>query len=340
MFLMALKSNRSRAAAVMVVLVLANVIAWVMTWRASSGYAFLLGSGWLAYSFGLRHAVDADHISAIDNVTRKLSSEGKRPVGVGLFFSLGHSTVVVLLCAGFALSATFIQSHLKHWAFYGNIFGTVVSGLFLYIIGLINLLILIDLYKGYRASSSRDEPQESSGRQVLPSGLLGRALKPVLRLVTSSWQMYLVGFLFGLGFDTATEVGILAISARTANHGIAFGVVMLLPLLFTAGMCFVDTLDGILMASAYGWAVLSPIRQFRYNFTITLVSILVAFFIGTYELVQLIADQLALHNSIQRLMDSIDIDWLGAGIVLIFATVWAVAAYGAKKRPTTGWPAA
>ena len=327
-------SHRARALSVMSVLAVLNIAAWLLTWRASSAYAFLLASGWLAYSFGLRHAVDADHISAIDNVTRKLTRGGTRPVGVGLFFSLGHSTVVLLLCAGLAASAPFVQAHLARWRDYGAVIGTAVSGVFLYAIGIVNLLILIELYRTYRASTS-EAGAKGGAAQTGPTGLLGRILRPVVRMVSRSWQMYFVGFLFGLGFDTATEVGILAMSARSASHGLSFGAVMLLPLLFTVGMCFVDTLDGILMAGAYGWAALSPLRQFRYNFGITLVSILVAFFVGTYELAQLAADRLTLPSVLRLLLDRLDMGLLGIGIVIGFALLWAAVAVTGRRRSAT-----
>ncbi len=324
-------SHRARAAFVLVAIAATNIGAWLLTWKASSTSAFLLASGWLAYSFGLRHAVNADHISAIDNVTRKLTRGTNRPLGVGLFFSLGHSTVVILLCAGFAASATYVQTHIEHWKYYGNIAGTVISGVFLYVIGFINLLILLELYRTYRNHSAESSSEPLPNAPALPPGILGRILAPVLRMVDHSWQMYFVGLLFGLGFDTATEVGILAISARSADHGLAFWVVMLLPLLFTTGMCLVDTLDGILMSGAYGWAALSPSRQYRYSFSITLVSIVVAFFVGTYELAQLLADQVNLHGAVREALDSLDSPWFGLAIMAAFLLIWARSAIRSKR---------
>ncbi len=290
------------------VITVANIAFWGCTLTQAHRYSALLSAGLLAYGFGLRHAVDADHISAIDNTTRRLMQKGKRPVGVGFYFSLGHSSVVILLCAGLALASAYVQAHLPQWRSVGGWLGTVVSVAFLYIIGLINLLVLRDLYQSYR--------HPDGAEPAAPRGILARILAPVTRLVHSSWQMFFVGFLFGLGFDTATEVGLLALSARSGQSGIPFWTVMLLPVLFAVGMCLVDTLDGVLMLGAYGWAMVRPERKLAYNIIITGVSVLVAFIIGTLEIVQVLAPRFELAGVL--------FDHAGYVIVGLFALFWVM----------------
>ncbi len=298
----------------------ANIAFWLLTWFSSRQYLILMNAALLAYGFGLRHAVDADHISAIDNTTRRLMQLGKRPVGVGFFFSLGHSTIVLLLCAGLALSAGYVQHHLPQWKNDGTVAGTVISSVFLYLIGLINLIVLVDLYKSFRKA---DEPNDTSIEKRLDQrGLLGRVLAPLLSLVRASWQMYFIGLLFGLGFDTATEVGILALSAKSAGVGIPLWIIMLLPVLFTVGMCLVDTLDGILMLGAYGWAFIKPARKLYYNISITTISVLVAFVVGTAELAQMLAAGSASRSAIIQVVGKIDLDKAGFIIVGFFLVLW------------------
>ena len=304
-------------------LVLTNVLAALATWEAGHVYALLLSTGALAYGFGLRHAVDADHISAIDNTTRKLMSEGKRPLGVGLFFSLGHSTVVLVLCAALAFFTTYVERHLPQWKSVGGVTGTLISSFFLYLIGIINLIVLADMYRVFRQVARGGTQQDQELEAILAQrGLVGRFFRPLLKLINHSWQMYFVGFLFGLGFDTATEVGILAVSARSSQSGIPFWAIMLLPLLFTVGMCLVDTLDGILMLGAYGWAFVKPIRKLYYNVCITVLSVLVAFVVGTYELLQIVQQQFALRGWFWNLVGRLNFSNLGFVIVGTFAAGW------------------
>ena len=274
---------KGRIALLLCVLGAGNILLWLLAWAGSARDAAFLGTALLAYGFGLRHAVDADHIAAIDNTIRRLMRDGKRPIGVGFFFSLGHSTVVLLLCAGLAVAAPYVTRHMAHWGSIGSTAGTVISGGSLYLIGLINLVVLVDAWRAYRARSTAGEDSQPFLEQ---KGLLTRILRPLLALVRRSWQMYFIGFLFGLGFDTATEVGLLALSAKSGQAGLPLLKIMLLPLLFTAGMCLVDTLDGILMLGAYGWATIQPGRKLAYSIVITGVSVLVAFVVGTNELVQ------------------------------------------------------
>jgi high-affinity nickel-transport protein len=316
---------RTKIISLVVVLVLANAAAWLLTWGASHTYSLLLSTGLLAYGFGLRHAVDADHISAIDNTTRKLMQEGKRPLGVGFFFSLGHSSVVVLLCAALALSAVYVEHHLPQWKAIGGIAGTVISGFFLYLIGVINLIVLLDLFRAFRQVAQGGEYHELEIDEFLAQrGLMGRFFRPLLRMIRASWQMYFVGFLFGLGFDTATEVGILAVSTRSGQAGVPFWAIMLLPLLFTVGMCLIDTLDGILMVGAYGWAFIKPIRKLYYNLCITGLSVLVAFIVGTYELLQIVQQQFTLRGWFWDFVARVNFDNLGFVIVGTFLVGWAL----------------
>lgn len=328
---------KTRAGLLLALLVAANVVVWLLTLFAAHGHPSLLAAGLLAYGFGLRHAVDADHISAIDNTTRKLMRDGGRPLGVGLFFSLGHSTIVILLCVCLALSTAYVQAHLPEWKTVGSLIGSLVSSIFLYLIGVINLIVLWDLIKTYwsilKGSVSQDHALEESLDQ---RGLLARLFRPLLRAIRSSWQMYVVGFLFGLGFDTASEVGILTLSARSGQAGAPLWMVLLLPALFTVGMCLVDTLDGILMLGAYGWAYIRPVRKLYYNIAITAISITVAFAVATSGLWQLWGNDLPFRGKFGAFFD----DNLGYIIVGLFLMVWAVSALiyrmkGDKSSPAT-----
>ena len=316
-------------------LVSANAIFWLVTWLSARQYMILLGAGLLAYGFGLRHAVDADHISAIDNTTRRLMQMGKRPVGVGFFFSLGHSTIVLVMCMLLALGAGYVEHRLPQFKSIGAVVGTVVSSVFLYLIGIINLFVLIDLAKQYRASHGNPTDQEIECG-LDNRGLLGRLLGPLLKLVTKSSQMYFIGLLFGLGFDTATEVGILALSAKSGGAGIPIWAIMLLPILFTVGMCLVDTLDGFLMLGAYGWAFVRPARKLYYNAGITTLSVVVAFVVGTAELAQMLSG--SERGAIAGWINRIDLDNAGFVIVGLFAVAWAGAVAMSRIRASRSRP--
>jgi nickel/cobalt transporter (NiCoT) family protein len=305
----------------------ANIIIWCAALAEFHHFALLLATASLAYTFGLRHALDADHISAIDNVTRKLMQTGQRPLLVGFFFSLGHSTIVVLLSVGIALTAARIQSHFPELQRVGGLIGTAVSALFLLLIALINLLVLrgvVQTFSHVRRGHPLDD--QDLDAPLNPLGIMGRIFRPVLRLVDRSWKMYGVGFLFGLGFDTATEVGLLGISAAAATQGLPIWAILLFPLLFTAGMCLVDTADGILMLGAYGWAFVHPIRKLYYNMTITAVSVVIALVVGTIEILGIIGDQFTLHgrfwDGIGSLGDHFGI--IGAVIIGLFILSWGI----------------
>jgi nickel/cobalt transporter (NiCoT) family protein len=315
---------RNRILRVYSFLFLFNVGAWGVALLAAVRYPILLPTAFLAYSFGLRHAVDADHIAAIDNTTRALMRDGQRPVGVGLFFSLGHSTVVVALSIVLALSAGLV-SDIPTLREIGGLVGTSLSAAFLLIIGTINLIVLVDIVRMFRrvsAGSSYDE--ESLDDFLNQRGLLARIFRPALRAIRSSWQMYPLGLLFGLGFDTASEVALLGLAATSGASHIPVGYILILPILFAAGMSLVDSTDGILMLGAYGWAHIKPIRKLYYNLNITLVSVLIAFVIGGIEVLSIAADRMSLRGGLWNLVGSLDFGVLGIGIVAIFVASWAV----------------
>ena len=257
-------------------LVLGNIAAWGWALLAFQGYPVLLGTALLAYGFGLRHAVDADHIAAIDNVTRKLMQDGQRPIGLGFYFSLGHSTVVILASIAIAVTAAAFQDRLEAWHSIGGVIGTIVSAMFLLLIAGINLIVFVSIWRVFRRVRAGGTYVEDDLDMMLSGrGLLARILRPVFRVITRPWHMYPLGFLFGLGFDTATEIGLLGISATQAAQGLPIWSILVFPALFTAGMALVDTMDGILMLGAYGWAFVHPVRKLYYNMVLTFVSVLV-----------------------------------------------------------------
>jgi high-affinity nickel-transport protein len=308
-------------------LVAANVAAWLWALVAFHDYPVLLGTAALAYAFGLRHAFDADHIAAIDNVTRKLMQEGKRPVSVGFFFSLGHSTIVVALSAGIAVTAATLQIGLDGFARTGSIIGTSVSAFFLFAIAAANVIVFGSIYRTFRAVKAGGRlVEEDLDVALAKRGLLGRLFRRLFRLVERSWQMYPLGILFGLGFDTATEVGLLGISATQAAQGMSIWSIMVFPALFTVGMLLMDTSDSILMVGAYGWAFVKPIRKLYYNLTITGVSVVVAIVVGGLEVLNLIGGQLELTGRFWSVVGAINENFgvLGYLIVGIFVVSWLI----------------
>jgi nickel/cobalt transporter (NiCoT) family protein len=308
-------------------LVLANVLGWIWALIAFHDYPVLIGTAFLAYTFGLRHAVDADHIAAIDNVTRKLMQEGKRPVATGLFFSLGHSTVVVLGSVAVALMASAVEGRFASFKVFGGVVGTLASALFLFLVAAANLVILRSVYRTFQTVRGGGAFIEEDLNHVLAQrGFLCRLFKPMFRLVSQSWHMYPLGFLFGLGFDTATEIGVLGISAAGAAKGLPIWSIMVFPALFTAGMTLVDTTDGVLMLGAYGWAFTKPIRKLYYNLTITFVSVLVAVLIGGIEALGLLADQFDLEGPFWSAIVALNDNFgsLGYLIIAIFVASWLI----------------
>jgi high-affinity nickel-transport protein len=304
-----------------------NAAAWC--WAVASFHRFpvLLGTAFLAYSFGLRHAVDADHIAAIDNVTRKLMQQGKRPVAVGLMFSLGHSTVVIAGAVAIAGTALVLQHRVDAFRSIGGLIGTLVSALFLFGIAIVNLVVLQSVYRSFMRVR-RGEPYVEEDFDLLLGnrGFLSRLFRPMFNLIQSSWHMYPLGVLFGLGFDTATEIGLLGISAAEASKGLSWGSILVFPVLFAAGMSLIDSTDNILMLEAYGWAFVKPIRKLYYNLTITSVSVVVAFAVGGIEALGLLADQFhltgGLWNAVGKLNDNFGL--LGYCIIGLFATSWVL----------------
>ncbi len=329
------KSNlRGRLTAIYALLIGANLVAWAWALAVLDARPVLLGTAILAYTFGLRHAVDADHIAAIDNVTRKLMQQGQRPVGVGLFFSIGHCLVVVLLSLAVAFAASEVQGHFDSLKAFGEIAGTLVSAAFLFAIAIFNIIVLYSIYRTFQAVK-RGEPFVEDDFDVLLNnrGLLARIFRPLFAFVSKSWHMLTIGFLFGLGFDTATEVALFGISAVQASNGASLASILLFPALFAAGMTLVDTTDGVLMLGAYGWAFMKPVRKLYYNMTITAASVLVALVVGGLETLNLIGDQLGLTDgggfwgAIGAINDNFGI--LGYIIIGIFLIAWigSVAVY-------------
>src|SRR5438067_1791264 len=299
-------------------------------------YPVMLGLAGLAYTFGLRHAFDADHIAAIDNTTRKLMQEGKRPMGVGFFFSLGHSTVVFLIALALGLAIQWIVLGVTtHGALreVGALLGTSVSGLFLVLIGVLNLLILLDIIKLYAHMKRGHHDQASLEEHLRTGGLLTRVFGRLFRVIRASWQMYPIGFLFGLGFDTASEVALLAISAGAAASHMPLLAVLSLPLIFAAGMSLMDTADGAFMSKAYAWAFANPIRKVFYNMTVTGLSVFVALFVGVVELTQILIDRVGLRGLFWDQVAALAFSSMGFIIVAAFVVTWvaAVAIYRARR---------
>jgi high-affinity nickel-transport protein len=317
-------SLRPRLFTLYAVLIAANLGAWAWALIALRDYPLLLGTALLAYGFGLRHAVDADHIAAIDAVTRKLMQAGKRPLGVGLSFSLGHSTIVILATIGIAWTTHSLHGRFETFKAVGGTLGTLVSASFLLMLAAVNLVILRDVWRRYRHVQRGGELPAQTPDSIAPAGLLSRALRPLFRLVTKSWHMYPVGVLFGLGFDTATEIGLLAIAASEAGKGLPLYSILVFPALFTAGMTLVDSTDNVLMVHAYGWAMDDPKRKLYYNASITFVSALVAIVIGGVEALGLLSDKLRLNGGVWDAVASVNERFgaLGYGIVAMFMACW------------------
>ncbi len=306
-------------------LLLANLSAWAWAALVFRHEPVLLGTAFLAYGFGLRHAVDADHIAAIDNVTRKLMQEGKRPVGVGLFFAMGHSTVVVLAAAGVAGVATALAGSLDRFKAVGSIIGTGVSALFLFAIAIANVIILRGVWRTFQHVRKGGRYVEEDFDLLLNSrGLFARLFRPLFRLISESWHMYPIGFLFGLGFDTATEIALLAVAATAAANGVSISAIMVFPALFAAGMSLVDTTDGILMLGVYDWAFIKPVRKLYYNMTITFVSVMVAVLIGGIEALGLMGDRFTLKGAFWDAVDALNGNFtvLGAAVIGLFIAAW------------------
>jgi nickel/cobalt transporter (NiCoT) family protein len=313
-----------------------NVLGWGMLAAALGGHyhinsttVFGVGTGALAYTLGMRHAFDADHIAAIDNTTRKLVGEGQRPLSVGFFFSLGHSSVVFVLAVLLNFGIRGLDEQVKnggsHLQYTTNIIGTCVSGFFLFLIAAFNIVILTGIIKVFRQMRSGAYDDEQLEEQLNKRGLMNRFLGPLARRVDTPWKMYPIGFLFGLGFDTATEVALLVLAGTAVVGGLPFYAILSLPILFAAGMSLFDTADGCFMNFAYDWAFAKPVRKVYYNLTITGLSIFVAVFIGAVELLGLLAQDTSLNGSFWSFLETFNINTAGLFVVGVFVVTWIVA---------------
>jgi high-affinity nickel-transport protein len=299
-----------------------HLFGWGLIVLYAPGHPVLGGLAVLAYSFGLRHAFDADHIAAIDNTTRKLLGEGRRPLGVGFFFSLGHSTIVFGLSAGLAIAAGAVHHAVPALQLYGGAVGAGVSGAFLWTIGLLNLVVLAGIMKVAREARRGRFDEEQLEARLQARGFMSRLVGSRFRLIHASWQMYPVGMLFGLGFDTATEIGLLALTAGVAAGHLPALAIIALPTLFAAGMSAMDTADGVFMSKAYGWAFSSPARKLFYNLTVTSLSVVVALVIGTVELLQVLSHELGLSGQFWSWLGALNFNTLGYVIVALFIVTW------------------
>ncbi len=298
-------------------------------YRLSSKETFGLGTGILALTLGMRHAFDADHIAAIDNTTRKLMSEGKRPLSVGFFFSLGHSSVVFALSVllNFGIRSLDKQVRNGHSGLHNitGIVGTSISGTFLYLIAALNVVVLVSIGKVFMDLRQGRYNDDELEEQLNKRGLMNRFFGPLAARIDTPWKIYPIGVLFGLGFDTATEVGLLVLSGDAVANGLPFYAILALPILFAAGMSLLDSIDGCFMNFAYGWAFSKPVRKVYYNITITGLSVAVALVIGTIELGGLFAQHLNLSGSFWAVIGSLDLNFVGYAIVAIFVLTWVSA---------------
>jgi nickel/cobalt transporter (NiCoT) family protein len=308
--------------------VLAGIVA-PQHYQVSSTQVLGIGLGLTAYTLGMRHAFDADHIAAIDNTTRKLMAEGRRPVSVGFWFSLGHSTIVFGLVALLALGVRALAGQVEDDASLlqqiTGVVGTAVSGTFLYIIGIINLVILIGIVKVFRRMRQGEYDEQALEQQLNNRGFMNKILAGATKTVTKPWQMYPIGVLFGLGFDTATEVGLLVLAGGAAAFALPWYAILTLPILFAAGMSLLDTIDGCFMNFAYGWAFSKPVRKIYYNITVTGLSVAVALIIGTIELISILTEKTGITSGPLAAIANVSLDLVGYSIVALFIVTWLVA---------------
>jgi high-affinity nickel-transport protein len=302
-----------------------HVLGWGVYLYYSASHPALVGLGLVAYLFGLRHAFDADHIAAIDDTVRYLLQKGQRPLGIGFFFSLGHATIVLALAVAIAFAAAAIKTELPELRNLGGLIGASVSGTFLWIIGVLNLLVLLDIVGVWKQARAGTHDHRHLEELLQKRGLMNRLFGGRLRkVITRSWHMYPLGVLFGLGFDTASEVGLLAMTAGASAGDLPLPAVLCLPVLFAAGMCVMDTTDGVLMSKAYHWAFVNPLRKIFYNLTTTSLSIVVALVIGSIELAQVLIRMLDLQGPVFAAIGDLDFGMLGYAIVGLFLAAWAI----------------
>jgi high-affinity nickel-transport protein len=320
------RSTRHRIGWMFAMLVAANIAAWGWAFALFQAQPLMLGTAMLAWGLGLRHAVDADHIAAIDNVTRKLMQDGQRPIGVGFWFAVGHSGIVLIAAVAIALTASAL-AQFEAFKQAGGVIATLISALFLFTIAAMNLIILRSVWRTFAHVRGGGRYVEEDLDLLLGNrGLLARLFRPMFRLVTRSWHMAPLGFLFGLGFDTATEVAILGLSASQAADGLSIGTVLVLPVLFATGMALVDSADGVVMLGAYEWAFVKPIRKLYYNITITLISAIVAIAIGGIETLALLASKLGLSGGVWDVASALgeNFNGLGFAIIALFVACWVL----------------
>ncbi|WP_035052091.1 HoxN/HupN/NixA family nickel/cobalt transporter [Andreprevotia chitinilytica] len=321
-------SHLRAPAGLLLLLIAVNVFAWGWALVAFGGHPTLLGTALLAYLFGLRHAVDADHIAAIDNTVRKLMQEKQRPLAAGFFFSAGHSAIVILSVGAIVFATSALQGRLESFKAAGGVIGTAISAFFLLTLALINLIVLRDVWRNFRRVRQGESISDEQMDLLLGNrGFLARLLRPLFRLVTRSWHLFPIGFLFGLGFETATEIGLFAIATTQASHVLPWHI-FAFPVLFAAGMMLVDTLDSMLMVGAYGWAFVNPVRKLWYNLTITLVSVLVAFIIGGLEALGLIVGQFKLSGGVWDVIAQLNdnLAHFGYFVIALFVLSWVASA--------------
>jgi nickel/cobalt transporter (NiCoT) family protein len=329
-------AERWRLGSMLAVIVALHLIGWITlvlivdpARLSLGGKAFGIGVGLTAYTLGMRHAFDADHIAAIDNTTRKLMADGQRPLAVGFFFSLGHSTVVfalaLLLATGVKAAVGPVEDDSSTLHHYTGLIGTSVSGVFLYLIAILNVVVLVGILRVFARLRRGDYDETELERQLQNRGLINRFLGRFTRSITKSWHLYPVGLLFGLGFDTATEIALLVLAGTSAAAGLPWYAILCLPVLFAAGMCLLDTIDGSFMNFAYAWAFASPLRKIYYNITITGLSVAIALLIGTVELLGLFAGQLGWRGPVWQWLGGLDLNAVGFAVVGMFVLTWAVA---------------
>ncbi|MBO0685521.1 MAG: HoxN/HupN/NixA family nickel/cobalt transporter [Candidatus Dormibacteraeota bacterium] len=322
--------ERRRLGLFLSAIVAIHVAGWGALLTYGAGHPGFVALGGLAYTFGLRHAFDPDHIAAIDNSTRKLLQQGRRPVGVGFFFAVGHSTVVLALALGLGFAARAVLDGVVsghgELRSVGGMIGTGISGMFLVLIAVLNLVILVDIARSYRRLQSGKVDRRALEAELIAGGLLSRVFGRLFGLVDQSWHLAPIGLVFGLGFDTASEVALLSISAGAAAQSLPFMAVVSLPIIFAAGMSLMDTADGVFMAKAYSWAFSNPVRKVLYNFTMTSLSVFVAFFIGALEISQILIQVLGLHGPPYDTIAGFKVVGLaGFAIVGAFIVTWALA---------------
>jgi nickel/cobalt transporter (NiCoT) family protein len=293
--------------------------------QVGGGALIFTGLAITAYVLGIRHGFDVDHIAAIDNTTRKLLHEGKRPLTVGSWFSLGHSTIVGAMIVALVVAVDFIERSYHTFASVGAVVGTLISGSFLFVIGIVNVVIVVEVYRLFRGVRAGELNATALDAQMNRRGFFARIFGRLFRLVREPWQIYPIGVLFGLGFDTATEVLLIGLAVGAAYSGVPLWAVLFLPALFTCGMVLSDTTDGVSMRYAYGWAFSQPVRKVFYNLTLTVISVLVAFVIGGVELLQVLASELGWHGPFWTGLENLDFETLGVAVAVLFLGCWGIA---------------